>query len=52
MPTPAVAWCPGGRAKANAGDPLEADSAASIHADEATTQTWKRKAITRERQRE
>jgi len=42
MPTPAVAWCPGGLASAKAAPPLDADSAASIHADDATTQTWSR----------
>lgn len=42
MPTPAVAWCPGGLASANAGAPLRADSAASIHADDAAKQTCSR----------
>ena len=40
IPTPAVAWCPGGRANAKAGEPAQADSAASIHAEDAATQTW------------
>lgn len=39
MPTPAVAWCPGGRARAKAGEPPAADSAASIHADDAAMHT-------------